>query len=277
MYFRPDTIAEAVSALSRGAARVLAGGTDFYPALGDRAIDVPVIDISAIAELMGIQVSADAIRIGGRVTWSQIIAADLPACCRALQEAAREVGSVQIQNVATIAGNICNASPAADSVPPLLALDAEVEMADSTGVRRLPLAQFLQGNRKTVLRPNELVTAITIPIRRECRSAFLKLGLRRYLVISIAMVAALIERDERGLVAHAAISVGGCSVVARRLLALEQALMGAPAVTGLGRRALDGHFEILTPIDDIRASADYRRLAARVLVQRAIESCVAER
>ncbi len=276
MYFRPVSVAEAVSALSLGAARVLAGGTDFYPALGDRTLDVRVIDISAIAELAVIQVGADAIRIGGRVTWSQIIAADLPACCRALQEAAREVGSVQIQNVGTIAGNICNASPAADSVPPLLALDAEVEMADRAGVRRVPLAQFLQGNRKTLLRPTELVTAITIPIRRNSRSAFLKLGLRRYLVISIAMVSALIGRDKSGLVAHAAISVGGCSAVARRLLRLEQALMGAPAVTGLGGRTLEAHFEVLTPIDDIRASADYRRLAARVLVQRAIESCVAE-
>jgi CO/xanthine dehydrogenase FAD-binding subunit len=275
MYFRPGTLAEAVAALSGGAARILAGGTDFYPALGDRRPDAPVVDISAIAELSGIQVGAEVIRIGGRATWSEIIAADLPRCCGALQAAAREVGSVQIQNVGTIAGNICNASPAADGVPPLLALDAEVEMADSAGIRRLPLADFLQGNRKTLLHPTELVTAVIIPIRQNCRSVFLKLGARRYLVISIAMVAVLIECDS-GRVAHAAVCVGGCSVVARRLPALEQALIGAPAVSGLGARALEAHFSQLTPIDDVRGSADYRLLAARVLVQRAIEACAAE-
>jgi CO/xanthine dehydrogenase FAD-binding subunit len=276
MYSRPHSLEEALAALSSGTSRILSGGTDFYPALGDRSVAVPVIDISAIAELSGIVAGAAELRIGGRVTWSEIAEAKLPIGCHALQQAAREVGSVQIQNVATIAGNLCNASPAADGVPPLLALNASVEIADRAGVRQVPLAHFIAGYRKTIVRPTEIVTAIIVPTAPNLRSAFLKLGVRRYLVISIAMVAAVIETDEAGYVVGGAIAVGGCSAVAQRLPTLEQALVGARARRGLGQLALADHFEALTPIDDIRASASYRRTAARVLVQRAIEACVPE-
>jgi CO/xanthine dehydrogenase FAD-binding subunit len=225
--------------------------------------------------LAGIAISQDCIRVGGGVTWSAIARARLPRCCEALQHAAREVGSVQIQNVATIAGNLCNASPAADGVPPLLALNASVEIAGVGGVRLVPLSQFLQGYRRTTIAPMEIVTAVIIPTAPNLRSAFIKLGLRRYLVISIAMVAVAIYRNGAGRVTRAAVAVGGCSAVAQRLAALEDALVGTPAVEGLSQCVLDHHLEALTPIDDIRASASYRRVAARVLVQRAIEACVA--
>jgi CO/xanthine dehydrogenase FAD-binding subunit len=274
MYWRPRTLDEALAALAHSGGRILAGGTDFYPSLGDRPVAGPVVDISAVSELTGITIGEDVARIGGRVTWSEIAHTELPRCFTALQQAAREVGSVQIQNVATIAGNLCNASPAADGVPPLLACDAVVEIADRSGARRVPLAQFLAGYRRTVLRPNEIVTAVTLPIWRNGCSSFRKLGLRRYLVISIAMVAVLLEADENGCVARAGIAVGGCSAVALRLGALESALVGAPARPGLGERVREEHVAVLTPIDDIRASSEYRRRAALILLQRAIEDCV---
>jgi len=173
-----------------------------------------------------------------------------------------------------VAGNLCNASPAADSVPPLLALDAEVELFSPAGVRRMPLASFIVGNRKTLRRPDEILSQILVPRTIEnAASTFLKLGARRYLVISIVMVAAVIERDAKGRVCEARVSVGSCSAVARRLTELERALIGAPAAIGLGSLATAQHLKHLSPIDDVRATAAYRRDAALRLVQRALDAC----
>ena len=129
-----------------------------------------------------------------------------------LKAAGREVGGVQIQNRGTIAGNICNASPAADGVPALIALDAEVEVSGQGGIRRLAVAEFIQGNRRTALQDGELVTAIYVP-RRSSRalSSFLKLGARRYLIISIAMVAVVVDIDKSGAINHAGVAIGSCS------------------------------------------------------------------
>ena len=140
-----------------------------------------------------------------------------------------------------MAGNLCNASPAADSVPPLLALDAEVELVSKPGARRLALADFIVGNRKTVRRPDEILANVFVPrTLDDAPSAFLKLGARRYLVISIAMVAAVVKTDNTGRVAEARVAVGSCSAAARRLTALEHALVGVPARTGLGAIAEGG-------------------------------------
>src|SRR6266566_5467115 len=139
LYFRPGTVEEAVQVLAAHGGQILSGGTDFYPALGDRPLPGSVVDVSGISEIRGIAVEADEVSIGGLTTWSQVIAAPLPRCFDALKGAAREIGAIQIQNRATVAGNLCNASPAADGVPPLLALDAEVELVSTVGSRRLPL------------------------------------------------------------------------------------------------------------------------------------------
>ena len=138
---------------SAGPWTVLAGGTDFYPARVGRAIDEDVLDISGdrrAARHHGR--TRDGWRLGATTTWSELLEADLPPLFDGLKQAAREVGGRQIQNAGTLAGNLCNASPAADGVPPLLALDAEVELAGRAGTRRLPLASFITGNRRTVLR-----------------------------------------------------------------------------------------------------------------------------
>jgi CO/xanthine dehydrogenase FAD-binding subunit len=276
MYLRPGTLTEAVEALAAHGGRVLSGGTDFFPALGDRPLREPVIDISGIDELAGVSVTADELRIGARATWSTLVATPLPRAFDALKAAAREVGSIQIQNAGTVAGNLCNASPAADGVPPLLALDAVVELRSTAGERRLPLEAFITGYRKTAIRPGELVTAIIVPCTIEGRSAFLKLGARRYLVISIAMVAAVVESDRDGRVSQARIAVGACSAVAQRLRALEQDLVGAPIRNRFGDRVKREHLEALTPIGDVRATAEYRRDAALTLVRRALDACLPE-
>jgi CO/xanthine dehydrogenase FAD-binding subunit len=275
LYFRPRSLPEAVDTLSRHGGQILSGGTDFFPALGERPMPASVVDISGVAELRGISMDSDCIRIGGLTTWTEILRAPLPRSFDALKAAAREVGSVQIQNRGTVAGNLCNASPAADGVPPLLALDAEVELTSTIGRRRLPLSEFIIGNRKTVRRPDEVLSAVILPRDLdEARSAFLKLGARRYLVISIAMVAAIVKADSSGRVEQARVAVGSCSVTAHRLVELERALVGAPAKSGLGARALPEHLIALSPIDDVRATAAYRQDAALTMVRRALETCV---
>jgi CO/xanthine dehydrogenase FAD-binding subunit len=275
VYSRPKTLDAALHVLARNGGQILSGGTDFFPALGDRPAPDRVIDISGLSEIKGIAVEADHIRIGGLTTWSQLVATPLPRCFDGLKSAAREIGGIQIQNRGTVAGNLCNASPAADSVPPLLALDAEVELVSAVGTRRVSLADFVVGNRKTVRRPDEILANVIVPRTVDAAaSAFLKLGARRYLVISIVMVAAVVKTDNAGRVTDARIAVGSCSAVARRLTLLERALVGVPARNGLGATTLAEHLAQLSPINDVRATATYRNDAALTLVGRVLEACV---
>jgi CO/xanthine dehydrogenase FAD-binding subunit len=268
IYLRPTELEEATEALASQPFTILAGGTDFFPARVGRTIDEDVLDISGVAVLRGISETPGQIRIGARTTWTDMIDAELPPWCEALKLAAREVGGMQIQNAGTIAGNLCNASPAADGVPPLLAFDAAVELASVRGTRTLSLSEFILGNRRTARRPEELVTAVLLPRpARPARSTFLKLGARKYLVISIVMVATLIEEAADGTIAAARIAVGSCSETALRLSALEAALVGQEASTAL---VGDTHVQPLAPLDDVRGTATYRREAARTLVTRSL-------
>jgi len=270
-YIRPTELKDALGALGTGPRAILAGGTDFYPARVGRAIDDDILDITALP-LAGIHDRGDHWHIGALATWSDLIAAPLPPAFDGLKRAAREVGGVQIQNAGTIAGNLCNASPAADGVPPLLALDAEVTLASARGERRVALREFITGNRQTARQPDELLTAIRIPnLGDGTASVFLKLGARRYLVISIVMVAVTITPDTRGQVRNVRVAIGACSAVAQRVRALELALMGHPIDAALATIACPEHLrQVLTPIDDVRGSGVYRTDAALTLVRRAI-------
>ncbi|WP_339772377.1 FAD binding domain-containing protein [uncultured Pseudosulfitobacter sp.] len=268
---RPETLDAALALLAEGGGVVLAGGTDVYPGLRDAPAPARMIDVSAVSGLRGITRDGDHWRIGAATTWTDVVRADLPALFDGLKLAAREVGSVQIQNTGTVAGNLCNASPAADGVPALLALDAEVELTGPDGARRVPLGAFIQGIRKVDLGPAELMTAIYVPDAPGC-GAFRKLGARRYLVISIAMVGAVVHA-EGGRIVRAHIAVGSCSPVARRLVALETALVGA-ALGDVGGIVGQARLDELTPIDDVRASAAYRMDAVRTLVRRTVLDAV---
>lgn len=273
-YLRPRDLDEALQALTRPFT-VLAGGTDFYPARVGRSVTEDVLDIAGIAALRGISESDEGWRLGATTTWSELVEASLPPLFDGLKQAAREVGGRQIQNAGTIAGNVCNASPAADGMPALLALEATVEVASRVGMRRLPLGAFVTGVRRTALMPGELVTALHVPRpENEARSAFLKLGARRYLVISIAMASVVVEISDRA-VAAARIAVGACSPVAQRLPDLERALVGAPADARLGERIEPRHLAPLSPIDDVRGSAGYRNDVALVLLRRLLSGVAA--
>ena len=271
VYLRPDNLEEALDALQRRPLTVLAGGTDYYPGRVGQPLDDDLLDLTGIAALRGIGDRGDHWRIGALTTWTDVIRADLPACFDGLKDAAREVGGVQIQNAGTIAGNLCNASPAADGAPNLAALDAEVELSAADGMRRLPIADFLTGNRTTALDDGEIVTAILVPKLPDAAvSAFLKLGARRYLVISIVMIGIVLVPDE-GVVGDARIAVGACSPVTRRLPALEAALKGRLLDGTLGEAASAESVEsVLSPIDDVRGSAAYRLDATLTMLQRGL-------
>jgi CO/xanthine dehydrogenase FAD-binding subunit len=273
MYARPSDLNDALGLLAENSARVIAGGTDVYPGAGERPLQGDYVDVSNIFGLRGVRSDSASVRIGATTTWSDIARADLPAAFDALKVAAGDVGAVQIQNRGTIGGNLCNASPAADGAPPLLILDAEVELASWGGTRRLPLDVFINGARSTLLAPGEVMTAIVMPLPASTmRSTFFKLGGRRYLVISIVMVAVALDVVE-GIVRDARIAVGACSAVAQRMREAERRLIGAPASAGLGWSIGASDLALLSPIDDVRASADYRRDAALTLLRRAIDAC----
>lgn len=273
-YLRPATVHEAVGYLATDNIRIAAGCTDLFPATWARELPGSVVDITGIAELRGVSRVPDGWRFGAATTWADVIRADLPPAFDMLKEAAREVGSVQIQTAGTLAGNICNASPAADGVPCLLALEAEVEIGSAAGTRRVALADFITGPRQTVLGPGEMVLAVLVPeAAARGRSRFLKLGARRYLVISIAMVAVRLS-IERGVVTEAAVAVGACSAVARRLTRLEVALAGVRCENAGERIEAGLVLPDIEPIDDIRADAVYRGEAAVELVRRAIGDLV---
>ena len=270
---------EALGLLAQGGWTPLAGGTDFYPTRVGRPVRESLLDLGGIEALRRFERTLDGegrpvLRIGAATTWSQIVRGALDPQLVALQQAAREIGGVQVQNAATVGGNLCNASPAADGVPALLALDARVELASVRGRRRLAVDEFVLGNRHTALAPDELLVAIEIPVPSpRARSGFLKLGHRRSLVISTAMVAVAVEfgADER--LERCAIAVGACSAAAVRLRALESRLMRTPreAVARRFDALLDDEtLAPLRPIDDVRATAAYRRHAAIELARRLV-------
>ncbi|HEX7435435.1 MAG TPA: FAD binding domain-containing protein [Caldimonas sp.] len=268
---RPASLVEATQLLAGGGCRVLAGGTDLYPAHVGRPLTRPLVDITGIEGLRGIRRNPSGWSIGAATTWTDVLRAELPPLFDALKRAAREIGGVQIQNAGTVAGNLCNASPAADGTPVLIALEAEVVLRSGEGERRVGAADFVLGSRRTACAPHELVVAIEVPARSaRARSVFLKLGGRRYLTISVTMVAVVLDADAAGVVSRAAVAVGSCSARARRLLALEAKLVGARLSADLPAAVAAADLEPLTPIDDLRASAAYRLDATATLLRRAL-------
>ena len=275
---RPASVAQATGLLAARPWAVLAGGTDLYPAHVGRTIALPLLDIGGIAELRGIRSDGAGWTIGATTTWSDVARADLPPLFAALRSAAREVGGVQIQNTGTVAGNLCNASPAADGTPVLLAMGARVVLQSARGVRELAVDEFVLGNRRTARAADELVVAVRIPAWSErARSAFAKLGGRRYLTIAVTAVAVVVDTGVDATVSAAGIAVGSCAPAARRLPALEARLVGARIDGDLAATVEDQDLAPLAPIDDVRGSAAYRIDATRTLLGRALGEVAARR
>ena len=274
-YLRPTSLDDALAALADRPRMMLAGGTDVYPANVGRPIVDDILDVTGLPSLRSITIDDGVVRIPALATWTDLVRAELPPAFDGLKAAARSIGGVQIQNRGTLAGNLCNASPAADGLPNLMALDARVELASAGGRREIPVGEFVIGNRRTIRRPDELVIAIVVPLPSSSSpSTFLKLGSRAYLVISIASVAAVIDVAPDGRVASARIVVGACSEVPARIEAAEARIVGQPASGSLGASIAAEDFDVLSPIDDVRGTGAYRRDVATTLVRRAVSELV---
>jgi CO/xanthine dehydrogenase FAD-binding subunit len=278
-YLTPTRAPEALDLLRRHAPKVIAGCTDYFPSRPEGPTAAYLMDVTGIEGMRGVARTADGWRIGAATTWTDLLRADLPPAFDALRLAAREVGSVQIQNRGTVAGNLCTASPAADGVPPLMVLDAAVEIASAEARRIVPLDAFLLGARRVDLRPGEMVTAVHVPpVSPDMRSRFIKLGARTHLVISIVMVAVAV-RIRAGRIAEARIAVGSCAPVARRLPALEARAAGlGPGDLAAWDVAAEAETLLapLAPIADIRGTAEYRLEAVAELCRRALIDAAGE-
>ncbi len=275
-YFRPQTLDEALLLLHQHApeARVIAGGTDLIVEL-DRRLRPPcaLIDITGLSDLNRITHDAEGwIHLGPLVTHNDVVASDL--CVRSalpLAQACREVGAPQIRNRGTVAGNLITASPANDTITPLMALNAVVRLRSRRGERRVALRDFYLGVRKTVMQPDELMVDIAFPaMRTDQHGCFIKLGLRRAQAISVVNCAVVLTL-EGGRCHDVRIALGAVAPTIIRAVEAERLLEGQPLEASIIARAAHAAAEAASPIDDIRGSAAYRRAMVAVCVRRALE------
>jgi len=275
-YIPPSSLQETLRLLNekREKARLVAGATDLMLEIerGVRKGVETIIDITRLPDLDCITLHEDdTIHIGPLVTHNDAAASKLlRERAFPLVSASWQVGAPQIRNRATIAGNLITASPANDTIPPLMALGAWVELASVRGTRRVPLAEFYTGVRKTVLEPDEMLVDIAFPaMKTSQRGTFLKLGLRRAQAISIVNVAVILDL-ENDTVKSAAITLGAVAPTIIHAPEAEAFLVGRELTDEVIARAGELAAQASRPIDDIRGSAAYRRAMVRVLVMRAL-------
>lgn len=266
----PHTLDEALSLrAAHPEAMPLAGGTDVMVYLEAGVIDPPrFLNLWRVAAMRGLSATDDGgLRIGALTTHTDLVRSEAAQrIAPALVEACSTVGAVQIQNRGTLGGNIVNASPAGDTLPVLLALDAVFEVQSlHRGVRRVPAASFWQGYRKMDLAPDELLTAVLLPARNAGdHTHFRKVGTRLAQAISKVILGARVRFGEDGVVTEARVAFGSVAPVPVRCPTVEAALIGRH--TGALAEAADQVAADIKPIDDVRSTADYRReIAARVL------------
>lgn len=266
----PTSLAEAYVVAGCGGHRPLAGGTDLLVQITGEIGPPPerVLDLWRLAELRGIAVREGALELGALTTYTEIRRSALCAeHAPALVEAAATIGAAQIQNRGTIGGNAMNASPAGDTLPVLLALDAELIAGGSSGERTIPAAEFWPAYRRTAVRPDELLVRVRIPIVADRQQRFRKVGTRRAQAIS-KVVLALAWRDEPGsrIWRGVRLALGSVAATPIRAAAAEAVLEGSPPDAETAERAVAALVAELQPIDDVRSTASYRRaVAGRVL------------
>lgn len=254
-------------------ARALAGGTDLilFMEKGRLKPDL-VVEIPSCPPFVGIEATNSHIRIGSRTTMRELETSSLiREKISILSEAASKVGSLQIRNLATIGGNICTASPAGDTLPALLVLDASVKLVSKSGERLVPLREFFVGPGETVRQPNELLTEVIVPLLpSHSGCSFYKLSVRRYMDIAIVNAAAFIAVNEDGFITDAKIALGSVAPTPIRAYEAEERLKGNTIndilLDEVGRLAQ----EASSPITDQRGTAEYRRIMVYRLTKRVV-------
>jgi CO/xanthine dehydrogenase FAD-binding subunit len=276
-YLEPTTLQEAVDLLDHygNEARPLAGGTDLLPRIRQRLIRPQcVVNIKHIPDLNYISYDRhEGLRIGALATvrdmeTSAVVRENFPL----LAEGAQALGSVQIRNLATVVGNLCNASPAADTAPPLLALAAHLLIKSPAGERVVPLNTFFVGPGETALKPGDLVIEIRVPSPPpHSGGTYIKLGVRRAMDLSFAGVAALVTREPGdGVCREARLAMGAVAPTPRRAPVAEAMLTGQRMSADLLDRVGEAIAGEVCPISDVRCSADYRREMVKVLTRRSV-------
>jgi len=280
-YVKPKGIEEALSLLGNddeGRVKVFAGGTDVIPKLKGRLMKIPevLVDLKGISDLRFlVHDEGRGLRIGALATIFEVAHAPfvkerLPV----LSQAARAIASTQVQNRGTIVGNICNAVPSADSAPALLCLEAEVVCLSKTGERTVKVEEFFMGPNRTILKPGEIVKEIRVSMRPGgTRGAYLKLSPRSKMDLAVVGVGVTAVRED-GVLKDVKIGLGAVAPTPMRARKAEGVLLGERAGDALIRRAAKLASEESKPIDDHRASAEYRRMMVEVLVRRAIHQCL---
>jgi carbon-monoxide dehydrogenase medium subunit len=273
-YQIPGSLEEALELLnSTEHPKILAGGTDLIPQIrGEEIYSRNIIDINNLRELSYVKDEEDHIKIGATTTHSHLIKSDIiKEHIPALYEAVSEIGSPQIRNIGTIGGNLCNASPAADTATPLLVHDSEVTVTSKKDVRVTPLQNLFAGPKINSLKEGEILTEIRFhkPSRRS-GSAFRRIGRRKAFTLSIVNVAAYLElqgdscKDVR-------IALGAVAGTPLRLYELEDRIRGELTSFAL-REAANNCIKYIDPITDLRSSAEYRREMTKMLTKRALEA-----
>jgi len=269
MAYRPQTLAEAQAALASGAVKV-AGATDLM--VVDHATGrehASVLDVLGIRELQGIQLDEGGLNIGAACTFTQIRQSVLVAKnARLLAAAAATIGAAQIQNRATLGGNIANASPAGDSLPALLALGALIVISSPTSRRTVPYNAFHTGYRKTVLGPDELIERVLIPLPSPSVQVFRKVGTRAAQAISKVVVSFAADLPVPHTLNNVRLAMGSVAEVPIRLHAVEALIEDEPLTPDLAERAGQLVRRAISPIDDVRSTAEYRRHVAGQVVRR---------
>jgi aerobic carbon-monoxide dehydrogenase medium subunit len=276
----PGSVDECVKALAQGGpeTKLLAGGTDLLPQLKNGLLKpARVIDLSGVARLRAIEAgNGKGLRVGSAVTARTLeLDRGVRAGYLSLAESGALVGSVQVRNLATLGGNICNAAPSADMAPPLLALEAEAVITGPKGERRVPIATFFTGVRRTVLAPDEILVEIVVPHPgAHSGGNYLRHTPRRELDIAVVGVASQLTLAN-GVCTKARIALAAVAPVPLRATAAEQALEGQAVTPDRIARAADLAVEAARPISDQRGSAEFRRHLVRVLTRRTLTTALA--
>jgi len=271
----PRTVDDCVKLLSErpGDTKVVAGGTDLVPQMKNGVTHpARVVDLSGIPALRTLtSANGTGLRVGGAVTARRLeLEPGVRASYTALAEAGALVGSVQVRNLATVGGNICNAAPSADLAPPLIAFDAEAVIAGPKGQRRVPVASFFTGVRTTVLAPDELLVEFAIPAPGpHSGGTYVRHTPRRELDIAVVGVSSQITLAD-GVCAKARIALAAVAPTPVRATEAEQALTGQALTPALIERAAELAVGAARPISDQRGSADFRRHLVRVLTRRTL-------
>ncbi|MBC8505505.1 MAG: xanthine dehydrogenase family protein subunit M [Anaerolineales bacterium] len=276
-FLQPKSLAELSDLLAGSDTRLVAGGTDVIPKMRHNLFAAStLIDLSRVDDLNFIQEDEGEVKIGACVTHQQIAESELLALVNpSLVAASASVGCVQTRNRGTLGGNIANASPAADAVPPLFVYSAQVHLRDKDAQRAVPITEFFTGPGSTMLGSGEYIHHISFPrLKGAWGSAFQKMGKRSGMAIAVVSAAAAVVLDESGAVKDARIALGSVAPTVVRCLLAESILVNQEPTPELVKKAADACITDISTISDVRSTAEYRQHAAAVLAGRAIQQAV---